>query len=1083
MHKMMSPWIKIIPISIIFCLFSILAGAEDQGLNTPIEISLLNLKLTPNEKTWLKTHQSIQIGGPRSFPPFHYFEKEGDLKGISADYIINIMGQLGVKVEVQKNLPWPEVLKRARSGEIDLIPCIAKTAEREAFLSFSSPYLSFPLVIIIRKDASYIGGIEDLHDKKLATIKKGSTNEWLKRDGIKFFPYYIDSPLKGLESVSLGQADARIENLAAATYLIQKNGLTNLKVAAPTPYGNYDLHMAVGKDSFELLSIINKSLEAIPPEKHMQIRNKWLSVRFEYGISKTDVIKWGVMIVLLSASFLTVVLFWNRKLKREVLDRKRAQAELQESKLFNQSVMDNLPIGVAVNSVDPTVNFSYMNDNFPKFYRTTAQALADPDAFWDSVYEDPEYREKIKKRVLDDCASGINGRMYWEDIPITRKGKKTAFICARNTPVPDKQLMISSVWDVTDRKITEEALRKEKEFTETALNSQQDTFFLFEAETGKAIRWNRAFSEATGYCDDEIAVMKAPETYYSAEDLKRAGAFIENVFQTGFGTIELNLICKDGHKIPTEYNVSVIDDNDGISKYLISIGRDLTERKQLELRFQQLAENSTDWIWEFDENNIFTYSSSGVTQLLGYTPEEIIGKSAFDLIPSPEKEKVAREFARSKDYHEPFTSLQNINQHKDGHLVTIESSGSPVFNSNGKFKGYRGIDRDISIRKKMEEELRQSHKMESIGTLAGGIAHDFNNILGIIVGNAELALDDLPDWNPAYDNINEIKTASLRAKDVVRQLLSFSRKTEQEQKPLDISEVIKESIKLIRSSIPSSIEIREELPDKVDTILADGTQIHQILINLCTNASHAMTDGGGLLEIILRPMVLKEKVDGVLKDLSPGNYIKLIIKDSGSGIDPKIHDKIFDPYFTTKEIGKGTGMGLSVVHGIVKNHNGEIYVDSNFGKGVTFTIVFPTIADRPRIDRKVNAAKSKPFGKETILFVDDEKALVDMAKIILEKLGYTVHTSTNPVKALAIFEADPTLFDLIISDMTMPQMSDVKLSEELREIQKDIPIIICTGYSSLINEEEAKDIGISAFAMKPITMSEIAKLIRTVLDK
>jgi len=637
--------------------------------------------------------------------------------------------------------------------------------------------------------------------------------------------------------------------------------------------------------------------------------------------------------------------------------------------------------------------------------------------------------------------------------------------------------------DIEEIKLVKNELMLEQTFTQKALNVQKDTFFLFEPATGKAIRWNRAFNKATGYSDGEIAAMKAPEAYYSTNDLKKAEAFIKNVIKIGFGTIEMNLIGKDRRKIPTEYNVSVINDNNGVPQYLISIGRDLTERKQLELRFQQLAENSTDWIWEFDENNIFTYSSSSVTQLLGYTPEEVIGKSAFDLIPPGEKERTTEEFAKSKEHREPFANLQNINQHKDGHLVTIESSGTPIFNSNGEFKGYRGIDRDISIRKKMEDELRQAHKMESIGTLAGGIAHDFNNILSIIVGNSELALDDLPDWNPAFNNIKEIKIASLRAKDVIKQLLSFSRKTEQEPKPIDIKEVIKESIQLIRSSIPSNIEIREDIPDKIDTILADATQIHQILINLCTNASHAMTDNGGLLEIIIQSKILDEKSGRKFKYLPLGNYVELTIKDSGSGIDPKIREKIFDPYFTTKGVGKGTGMGLAVVHGIVKNHKGEIYVESEFGQGTTFTIVFPTVIEQPQQKTEVKAAKPNPSGTETILFVDDEEAIVGVAKTVLEKLGYTVQTSTNPVKALGIFEADPTLFDLVISDMTMPQMSGVTLSEELKKTKNDIPIIICTGHSSLMDEAKAKDIGISAFVMKPITMSEIAKLIRTILDK
>ncbi len=392
------------------------------------------------------------------------------------------------------------------------------------------------------------------------------------------------------------------------------------------------------------------------------------------------------------------------------------------------------------------------------------------------------------------------------------------------------------------------------------------------------------------------------------------------------------------------------------------------------------------------------------------------------------------------------------------------------------------IATDITEFKKMESELRQSHKMESIGTLAGGIAHDFNNILSIILGNTELALSDTPGQSPARESIQEIKTASLRAKDVVKQLLSFSRKTEQNQKPQNLAPLVKESVKLLRSSIPSSIQIIEKIIEPTHPVFANATQIHQVIINLCTNAAHAMSGKSGRLEIRLHNLTLEKKEDGKYKNLVPGDYLELMVNDTGKGISPQIFNKIFDPYFTTKEFGKGTGMGLAVVHGIIKNHNGSIHVDSRVGKGSSFSIFFPALEGQ---DKKQKAAPSESLAKgtERILFVDDEKSIVDLSLKILQKLGYHVEGKTCPLKAVAKFKDDPNYFDLVITDMTMPKLDGLELSKELKSIQPDLPIIMCTGNSSILDGKTTKELGISAVVMKPVAMAKIAGIIRNVLSE
>jgi len=373
------------------------AIAENHENDTELLARQINAVLTPEEKSWLRDHQTIQIAGPRSFPPFHYFERDGVLKGISADYIHIIMKSLGVRVEIQKDLLWPEVLKRAQARELDLISCIAITADREAYLRFSKPYLSFPLVILNRQDAPFIGGLSDLHRKKVAIIKGVSTYKWLMRDKIDIIPFFVNSPLEGLEAVSFGQADAYIGNLAAASYLIKKNGLTNIKIAAPTPYGNYNLHFAVRKDWPELVSIINKTLDVITAQQHSAIRDKSLTIQYEHGIQMLDILKWILFVVLISTIILMVFLIWNRRLKKEITERKEAEKTAKKSELKLRAVLDATPFPVALVDVkDNIINFWSRSAN--TLFGQTAPTTSE---WYELAYPNPDYRNEIITRWKD----------------------------------------------------------------------------------------------------------------------------------------------------------------------------------------------------------------------------------------------------------------------------------------------------------------------------------------------------------------------------------------------------------------------------------------------------------------------------------------------------------------------------------------------------------------------------------------------------------------------------------------------------------------------------------------------------------
>lgn len=386
----------------------------------------------------------------------------------------------------------------------------------------------------------------------------------------------------------------------------------------------------------------------------------------------------------------------------------------------------------------------------------------------------------------------------------------------------------------------------------------------------------------------------------------------------------------------------------------------------------------------------------------------------------------------------------------------------------------------VEEKEKAKAQLLQSQKMESIGTLAGGIAHEFNNILGIIIGNTELATNDVPEWNPAKECLKEIRTASLRAKEVVRQILGFARKSVFQLQPVQIGTIIRKSLKLIRASIPATIEIRQNLSCKSDTVMADPTQIGQVLMNLCTNAKNAMQEEGGVLEVKLEDTILDEKSAIRYEDLSPGNYVKLTVKDTGHGIDPKIIDRIFDPYFTTTSLAEGTGMGLAVVHGIVKRHKGAIRVESEPGKGAVFEVLF--LLSEAEAKQETKKPEALPTGSERILFVDDDGSLVKIGQKMLNQFGYDVETKRNPIEALDLIRSEPDRFDLVITDMTMPQMTGDKLAKEILSIRPDMPIILCTGFSEKIDDEKAQALGIRKYIEKPFIQSKFAIAIRNVLN-
>ena len=490
------------------------------------------------------------------------------------------------------------------------------------------------------------------------------------------------------------------------------------------------------------------------------------------------------------------------------------------------------------------------------------------------------------------------------------------------------------------------------------------------------------------------------------------------------------------------------------------------------------CKNEPQWTMKF--------VSDGCEQLTGYTQDELLNNrvAAYgDLICESHRETVWASVQKALNVKHHFELRYPIID-KQGQERWVWEKGIGVV-STDDMPGIDLVDgfiMDITKEKNMESQLQQAHKIEAIGTLTGGIAHDFNNILGIILGNLELAMDEFPEWNPAWINLQEIKTATFRARDVVQQLLSFTRKTKSQHLPIEINALAREAVALLRASIPTTIDIRVDIPDGLPAINADATQIQQIILNLTTNGVHAMENSQGVLSLSLETVCIGQTCDTHphFQEMPHGQYVQLVVRDTGPGVDPAIMGKIFDPYFTTREVGKGTGLGLTVVKGIVNGHDGAIAIDSRPGKGTAVYVIFPAVPHTP--EASIGVDDASPGGQEHILIVDDEPSLLKMVQKVLQHLGYQVTTHENPQRALDQFTKNPGAFDMVITDMTMPVLSGDELARALLSIRPDLPIILCTGYTERINALAARNLGIKKFIEKPLERRKLAVAVREVLD-
>ena len=651
--------------------------------------------------------------------------------------------------------------------------------------------------------------------------------------------------------------------------------------------------------------------------------------------------------------------------------------------------------------------------------------------------------------------------------------------------------MFGTAQDVTGRKMLEEKLRESE--TRFRLYFENITDVVYELDHGlKLLNVSPTVEKVLGYKPEELIGRTLLEMNVLApESVDQAVADSLRILNGERVTsTEYRFVTRDGAELWGDISGAPVY-REGKLTSIISVARDVTARKQAEEELKHsegklslILDSLPDMVLEVDAELKIRWANKAALDL----NPDALGQTCYQAFLGNEQACTGCPSVRAFETGRIETGVMHQPEFKTAGESYWENIGVPLKDGDGGIVSILEVSRNVTEREtaklreeKLQQDLIQSHKMESVGTLAGGVAHDFNNILSIIIGNLEMMEDEIPIDSPLRDYLEEIRVAGLRARDVARKLLTFSRQDDAKKIPLDIRAVILEAMSLIRTTIPRNIEMEQKISEKVDRILGNATQISQVLINLCTNARDAVMDSGGSMTIELGNLTVDREGEAGDPSLHPGDYVRLRVGDTGSGMDEVTRARIFEPYYTTKEIGKGSGIGLAIVHGIIKEHGGNIFVASEPGQGSVFTIFFPACSSQAVSVLK--ASPTLPRGHERILFVDDEPAIHKLGKKSLERLGYRVQCFSSPLEALESFMADPESFDLLITDMAMPGMTGVQLASETLTIRPGMPILLCTGFSEKISEEIAREMGISSFAVKPLDRVDLAARVRQALDK
>jgi PAS domain S-box-containing protein len=975
------------------------------------------------------TPEIIDVGVLKNSPPQYITDENGKPAGFAIDLMESLAKAAFLQLNYKAYDNWSPLIEAARKGEVLLVPNVDIAEEEKEVFDFSSSYEKFAIRIFVNAKTSDIYSLDDLIERKAAVVSTSKARSFMeKRVGVNLIIY--PSTQEALVGLLSGQADAFISPECPVMQLVRTSNIEDHVKAVGPPVFEVTRGLGVIKNHRELLLKLNAALaDFINDPLYGFIYTKWYGKPKPFWSAQRVMI--GMAILFIASLFLLFFCryFFIRKLNN-LLQQTSAECALVHGEL------EKAHMELEKRVVQRTLELEKIRNSMEKSQEVAKFGNWDWDIpqntiWWsDGVYRilgfkpyefQPTYDEFLKK-------------VHPEDFDFVKESLKNA-LAGKDSYRLEHRIVLA---DGSVRTIHEEAE-------------------IVRDDAGKPVRM-------VGIMQD-ITEKKSTEA-----------------------TLKLN-----EERLKTLFQLSQMD---GASKQTLSIyamesAVKMTGSKAGYLHlYDEISQNIIIHLWSKDVlkicrtkgNHQYKIESKGIWADCIRQRRAVIHNNECN-IPSQEG---------YPEGHFPVGRHMVIPVIVDNRIVVIAGVGNketPYDESDMQqltllMNEAWGIIHKKEIKAEKEELanlLRQSQKMEAIGTLAGGIAHDFNNILTPILGYADMVRDELPLDSPQSENLTQVIRAANRAKELVQQILTFSRQTEEDRKPVQIQLVVKEALKLLRASIPSTIEIHQNIDSDCGLVLADPSEIHQIVMNLCANAYHAMLRTDGILTVTLGNISIPGNDPRMIDmQLSRGNYVKLEVRDTGIGMDQTTIDKIFDPYFTTKKKGEGTGLGLSVVHGIVKSMGGRITTHSKVGKGTTFNIYLPRLSHPAIIDKK--AQKSIPCGDEKIMVVDDEETIVLMEKQMLESLGYNVTVMQNSMDALREFSDHPEKYDLVITDMAMPIMNGDELALRIMALRPDLPVILCTGFSEIIDESRAKSIGIREFVMKPIIKRNLAEIARNALD-